>query len=85
MARLVSQAFNAAVAFTKRRRDVIQHDDIGGSWLPSRSFPGDRLLDQQQARLDVFDQGNEVGHDRLVSVVPVVGLVCDAAALLGSA
>ena len=86
MARLASQAFNAAVAFTIGGRHVVQHDDVGGGLLAAeRGFPGDRLFDQPQARLDVLDQGDEVGHDRAVGVVPVVGFDRDAAALLRSA
>ena len=63
----------------ERRRDVIEHDDIAVR-AAERCFPGDRLFDQPPARLDAFDQGNEVRYDRAVSIVPVVGLFRDAAA-----
>ena len=61
--------------------DVIQHDDVGGSLLiAGRGFPGDRLFDQLQARLNMRDQGTEIRDDRAVSIILILGWDRDAVA-----
>src|SRR6478609_9455788 len=62
-------------------RDVIQHDDAGANLLiAERCFLRGSPLDQLQARTNMVDQGDEVGHDLKVGVIPVAGLDLDAVA-----
>jgi hypothetical protein len=61
--------------FRVARRDVIQHDNIGGRFLVAkRCLPRDGRFDHLQARLDMLDQGYQIRHDRTVGVISVIGL-----------
>lgn len=57
-----------------RRRDIVQHEDIGGRFLVPvtefrREFTGNSRLDQGDRGLNLLDQRFEVGDDRTVVVV----------------
>jgi hypothetical protein len=56
------------------RRDVIQHDNVGGSsGIAESRFHRDGRLDQLHAGADVFDQGYEFRNNRTLSAVSIVG------------
>jgi hypothetical protein len=50
------------------RRDVVQHDHVGGNILVAESrLPLESALDQYNARLDVFDQRPQIRDDRTMT------------------
>ena len=61
--------------------DIVQHDDIRGHLLKGgRGLLRDGRFDQRQARLNALDQGREVRDNRVINIIPVVGLRRHAAA-----
>jgi len=64
------------------RREVIRHDNLGGSsGITDSRFHRNGRLDQLHAGAGVLDQGYEFRNDRILSVVSIVGSGRKSAAL----